>query len=344
MDTRDTRSLPSEAQEAQRIKAVKAVLGGMTHVSVAEVFGVTRHSVDEWMKHYRAGGWSALKAKRRGRPKGRKLLPWQQAQIARSVADRCPDQLKMHFALWTREAVAELIWRRFQVEVSVTTVGRYLHSWGMTPQKPLRRAYEQDPIAVQRWLEEEYPWIRALAKRDKARIYWGDETGFRSDHTAGRTWGRKGQTPVVAGTGQRFSGNLISAITNQGALCFKVFTGRFTNPVFIEFCRRLIRHAAGQKVVLIVDRHPVHRSRDVRNWLAEHTEEIEMFFLPGYSPQLNPDEVLNQDVKSNAVGRRRPGTLREMVSNVRSFLWKRQRQPSVVRNYFQEPNVAYAAN
>jgi hypothetical protein len=219
---------------------------------------------------------------------------------------------------------------------------RYLRKWGFTPQKPLRRAYEQDPEAVRRWLEEEYPAIHKQAKAEKAEIHWGDEMGMRSDHQAGRSYGRKGRTPVVPGTGQRFGCNVISTITNRGRLSFMMFKQRFTASVAIEFLGRLVRHV-GRKVFMIWDGHPVHRSRKVKRWVAEHKDRIRMFFLPGYSPQLNPDDLLNQDVKTNAVGRERPKDQPEMMANVRSYLRSTQRRPDIVKAYFQEEHVRYAA-
>ncbi len=173
-------------------------------------------------------------------------------------------------------------------------------------------------------------------------IFWADETGMRSDHQAGRSYGRRGRTPVIPGTGQRFRCNLISAITNRGKLAFMVFDRRFTASVFVAFLRRLVRQA-GRKVFLIVDEHPVHRSASAKRWLRRHRRKLHLFFLPGYSPELNPDELLNQDVKTNAVGRKRPRDKGELVGNVRRFLWSTQRRPQKVRTYFQEPHVRYAA-
>jgi hypothetical protein len=238
--------------------------------------------------------------------------------------------------------VQEFLQQRFGVVVSVWTVGRYLKRWGLTPQKPVRRAFEQDPVAVQRWLQEEYPAISAAAKREKAQIHWADEMGLRSDHQTGMTYGRRGQTPVIPGTGQRFRCNLISTVTNRGQLTFMLFKEGFTARVFLKFLRRLIRQAR-QKIYLIVDGHPVHRSRIVKQWLAEHASEIVMFRLPAYSPELNPDELLNQDVKSNAVGRQRPSDQTEMMATVRSYVRGTQRRPEIVRAYFREEHVRYAA-
>jgi len=341
MEIRDARSLPSVAQEDLRHKAVKCVMDGRKQVEVAEVLGVTRQAIGKWVKMFRLGGEEALKAKRRGRPKGGVLLSWQAAQIAKMVVDHNPEQLRLPFYLWTRGAVAQLIEQRFGIGLSVWTVGRYLSRWGFTPQKPARRAYEQSPEAIRRWLEEDYPAIQRQAKKEKALIFWGDETGLRSDHVAGRSYSPCGQTPVIPGSGKRFGCNMISAINNRGHLNFMVFKSRFDNRIFLEFIKRMVRQIK-RKIFLIVDGHPVHHAVKVKNWIGAHADQIHLFFLPGYSPELNPDEMLNQDVKSNEVGRRRAKNQQEMITNTRSYLRNRQRQPDIVKKYFQEQHVRYA--
>lgn len=342
MTTADARSLPAAAQEDLRRRTVNAVLKGMTHAEAAQVFGVARPTVTRWVTEYRQGGAKALKAKRRGRPPASRLAPHEAALVVRLILGRCPDQLRLPFALWTREAVQQLLADRCGLQVSVWTVGRYLKRWGFTPQKPRRRAFEQDPVAVRRWLAEEYPAIRQAAKAAGAEIHWGDEMGLRSDHQTGTSYGRKGQTPVIPGTGQRFRCNVLSTITNRGRLAFMVFRSRFTTPVFLRFLRRLLRHVR-RPVFLIVDRHPVHVAKAVARWVAERPDRLRLFFLPGYSPDLNPDEFLNNDVKSNALGRRRPREATELVTSVRSYLPSTQRQPAIVQSYFQAPSVQYAA-
>jgi transposase len=343
METIDFRSLPPAGQEQLRRNAVNAVQNGMALVEAARVFGVTRQAVGSWMERYQMGGARALKARPRGRPRGTgRLLPWQAAQTARAVVDRCPDQLKLPYWLWTREAVGDLIARRYGVRLSVWTVGRMLRRWGFTPQKPVRRAFEQNSEEVRRWLSETYPRIRAGAKRQKAEIYWGDEMGLRSDHRSGTTYGRKGRPPVIPATGKRFGCNMISAITNRGSLMFMVFRQRFTQKVCREFLRRFVRQTK-RRAFLILDRHPVHISARVTQWIHAHERQLRVFYLPGYSPELNPDEYLNQDVKANAVGRRRPHNHVELVGDVRSYLRSTQRRPAIVRNYFQAEAVRYAA-
>jgi transposase len=342
MKMRDARTLPSIAQEDLRRKVLRAILEGKKQMEAAQIFGVTRQAVGKWVKKYREGGARALRARKRGRPSKSSLLPWQAAQIAKAVVHRYPEQLKLPFYLWTREAVAELIERKFEIRLSRWTVGRYLAQWGFTPQKPMRKAFEQDPEQVRRWLEEKYPEIRKLAKLKKAEIYWGDEMGLRSDHACGRSYGRRGETPVIPGTGQRFGCNMVSAITNRGRLYFMIFKRRFRAEVLMEFLRRLVRQVP-RYIFLIIDQHPVHVAAKVKKWLKKNEERIQVFYLPSYSPDLNPDEKLNQDVKSNAVGRRRPHDQNQMMRNVRSYLYSRQRKPHVVKKYFEADSVRYAA-
>jgi transposase len=339
----DARRLPPAAQEDLRRRVVRAVREqGLSKVQAAETFGVSRASIHTWVKAVADGGEAALRARKRGPKPHCRLAGHQAATVVRLIEDRCPDQLRLPFALWTREAVQQLIARRYGIRLSVWTVGRYLRRWGFTAQKPLRRAYEQDPVAVRRWLAEQYPAIRQQAKREKAEMYWGDEMGLRSDHQAGTSYGRRGQTPTVPGTGRRFGCQMVSAITNRGHLLFLVYKQRFTSRVFLGFLRRLVRQV-GRRAFLIVDGHPVHRSAEVKRWVVAHARHLRLFYLPWYSPELNPDELLNQDVKSNALGRRRPQDQQELMDTVRSYLHSTQKQPHIVRSYFHEETVRYAA-
>lgn len=342
MELKDARSLSQEAQEDLRMRVVRVVLNNMSQTEAARVFHVSRQSVNKWVNIWHKEGREGLKSKPKGRPRQSRLKPYQAATTVRMISNRCPDQLKFPFALWTREAVQRLLAKKFGVHVSIWTVGRYLKRWGFTPQKPLRRAYEQNPREVRKWLKKEYPQIKNMAKNEGAEIFWGDEMGVRSDHQTGRTYSRRGKTPVILGTGKRFGCNMISVITNRGKLAFMVFEKRFTSEVFIEFLRRLVKHSS-RKAFLIVDRHPVHRSKKVNRWLGKRNDRIKMFYLPPYSPELNPDELLNQDVKSNAVGRKRPDNKIELLKNVRSYLRSRQCKPEVVVNYFKGSGVRYAA-
>jgi transposase len=345
MTDEDARSLPGAAQAALRNRAVRAVLGGMTQAEAARVFGVHPNAVNRWVKRYRQGGWARLSEQRRGRRAGEQaaLTGTQQQEAIALVREATPDQLGLPEFLWTREAVAELIARRYGVRLARTTMGAYLRGWGFSPQKPQRRALEQNPAAVRRWLAQDYPAIRAQAKREGGMVLWLDEMGVRSDAAAGRSWAPVGQTPVVKRTGKRFRVNMLSAISNAGRLRFRLFTGSFTGAVFIDFLRRLLRDCAGRRVHLIVDGHPVHRAKLVSAWVGRHAERIQLHFLPGYSPELNPVELLNQDVKANAAGRRRARSAAELTKELGAYLRHRQRQPAVVARFFTHPYTCYAA-
>lgn len=339
----DARTLDGATQAHLRRLVVKALRGGMKQTAAAQQFAVSLRAVNKWAALDRGGGLRALKSRRRGRRSGEgRLDATQSARIRALIVGKMPDQLKLPFYLWTRAAVASLIQREYAEAVSLTTVGRYLKAWGMTPQKPVRRAYERDDEAIKCWLAEAYPALVRAAKRERATIYWGDEMGLRSDHVTGTSYAPLGRTPVVRATGQRFGCNMISAITNRGALAFMVFQGKFQNPVFIEFMKRLLRQVKG-KLYLIVDGHPVHRSVAAKCFVKDNADRLRLIRLPGYCPELNPDELLNQDVKTNALGKSRPTNKAEMIATVRSHLHRRQKQPRVIRNLFLEKHVRYAA-
>lgn len=343
MKLKDARHLSPKAQEALRYRVVRAVVDqGMSQTEATEVFGVSRTAVYEWVKAYRQRGARALKAKKQGRKTSSSLAGYQAATVVSLIQSKTPDELDLPFELWTRAAVQQLIEKRYGICISVWTVGRYLKRWGMTPQKPVRRAYEQEEEEVKKWQENDYPKIAQLAQQEGAEIHWEDEMGIRADAQGGHCYSKRGQTPVVKDTGRRFGCNLISTVTNQGKLTFRVFGGTFNSERMIEFLQRLIRQTPNP-IFLIADRHPVHLSRQVNRWLEAHDDQIRMFLLPAYSPELNPDELLNHDLKANAVGRKRVRTQSEMVSNVRRYLHRRQKQPQVIRNFFQEQHVNYAA-
>lgn len=341
--TTDARTLDTATLTHLRRSVVKAVREGMTQTAAAPTFGVSLRAVNKWMALDKAGGLRNLTLKRRGRrPGSGRLTPKQAARIRQQIIDHMPDQLKLGFYLWTRAAVAQLIEREVGVVLALTTVGRYLKTWGMSAQKPVRRAYERNDAAIARWLRVEYPAIARQAKRERAMIYWGDEMGLRSDHVTGTSFALVGQTPIVRATGQRFGCSMISAMTNRGQLAFRVFHGTFNGPLFVDFLKRLLKQSR-RKVVLIVDGHPVHRSRVAKTFVAAHATRLRLIQLPGYCPELNPDELLNQDVKTNALGKSRPRDRPEMMSAVRSHLYRRQKQPHIIRNLFQEKHVRYAA-
>jgi len=293
----DAKSLSAREQEAKRGLAIKLYAEGFTQAKVGELMGVSRETVSRWFRKHRRGGAAALKSKRRGKVlgSGRHLRAEDERHIQQMIIDKRPDQLKMSFALWTRQAVAELIYQELGIEMPIRTVGEYLKRWGMTPQKPLKQAYEQNPKAVQQWLDEAYPQIKAQAKLQNAEIYWGDETGLRSDSQHGRGYAPRGKTPVIALSAKRSSINMISAITNQGKVRFQLYEGTMDANRFIRFLKGLAKDAK-RKVYLILDNLRVHHAKVVKKWLAQNTEKIEVFYLPSYSPELNPDEYLNCDL------------------------------------------------
>jgi transposase len=341
---RDARRLSPVAQEDLRQRAVAAVQAGHTQASVAIVLGVTAQAVSKWVNAVRRNGSGALKAGKRGRRPGEQkaLDPKQEARVRKAVLGKFPDQVALPGLVWTRPQVRQLVRNWFGIGLSLVTIGKYLRSWGLSPQKPIRRAYEQNPEAVARWLAEEYPAIEAKARKEKAVILWLDQTGLRSDSSVGRGWAPVGQAPVVPKTGKRFGVNVMAAISNKGELYFTCYRGSFTGPVFLVYLRRLVRQI-DRKIHLIVDRHPVHRRVLVRDWLAEHVDSIEMHLLPGYAPELNPVELLNGDVKRH-VAQANPGNVAELTAAATAHLRRRQNQPHLVKSLFRKPEVRYAAS
>lgn len=337
----DARLLQPVIQQQLRNNSVDLFLHGKSPTDISTQLGVSRQSVYNWVKKHSISGKKGLKVHKRGRPKGTQLQPWQCAQIVNLIKNYCPDELSMPFFLWTRESVGLLIKEEFNIKLSRWTVGRYLANWGLSPQKPARRAIEQNPKAIEHWLKIEYPAIQKLARKDKATIHWGDEMGLRSDHNVGRTYGMKGKTPVVKRTGNRFSCNMISTITNLGKLTLMVFHENFTSEVFLQFLKRLVRQC-DRKIFLIVDNHRAHKSKKVNKWLTDNVNRIRLFYLPSYCPELNPDEFLNQDVKSY-LGKQRLHTKAQMVKTLNSHLKMRQKQPHIIQNFVKGCHPRYAA-
>jgi transposase len=335
----DGRKLNHDVLEAIRIRAVRQIEHGESPEHVIRVLGMNRRTIYKWIALYREGGIKALKARPLlGRPltmSGAKLR-W----IFKTVTTKNPLQLKFPFALWTREMVKELIERKYGIKLSVISAGRLLKKLGLSCQKPLMKAFQQDPVIVQQWIAEDYPKIKALAKREGAEIYFEDEAGVRSDYHSGTTWAIKGETPVVKTTGARFSLNMISAITTKGKMKFMTHSGKVNASVFCEFLKRLI-HNITKKIFLILDGHPVHRSSKVKKLIQSMEGRLRLFYLPPYSPELNPDELVWNSVK-NKVGRSSIKGPDDFENKVRNHLKRLQRNPSMICAFFQEPNARYA--
>jgi transposase len=336
----DGRKLKHAVLEAIRIRAVRRVEQGESPETVIKALGMNRRTIYKWIARYREGGTEALKATPlAGRPL--KLNGAKLQSLFRIIVTKNPLQLRFPFALWTREMVQELIETKYGIRLSVVSVGRLLKKLGLSCQKPLMRAFQQDPVIVQQWLEEDYPKIKQLARQQKAEIYFEDEAGVRSDHHAGTTWGMKGRTPVVRTTGARFSVNMISAITSRGAMRFMTYAGKMKASVFCEFLKRLI-HNAPAKIFLILDGHPVHRSLQVKKFVQATKGKLRLFYLPPYSPELNPDELVWNNVKGK-IGRSSIKGPDDFQEKVRSHLKSLQRTPEKICGFFKEPNLRYAA-
>jgi transposase len=341
MRKNDARRLNHQSLTDLRKRAVSRVQEGESPEKVAQVLDIARGTMYGWLARYRQGGWGALDARKRGgRPPklDGKALRW----IYNTVTMKNPLQMKFPFALWTSGMIAILIRRKFGIEVSRSSVSRLLNQLGLSVQRPLWRAYQQDPEKVEKWLKEEYPKIAASAKRRKAQIFFGDEAGIRSDFHSGTTWGIRGKTPVVSTTGARFGLNMISALSPRGQLRFMVTKGRVGAKVFLEFIKRLLRDIKGV-IFLIVDGHPAHKAVLVKNFVESVKDRFQLFFLPPYSPELNPDEWVWNDLKNNGIGRKvittPPQLKKEAVSHMRHL----QKSPKLVQSFFQAPTTKYAA-
>ena len=337
----DARKLDHKTLTELRKRGVASVQEGQSPEVVAKALGINRVTIYGWLSCYRHGGWGALDAKKRGgrRPKlDGKALQW----IYRTVTNKNPLQLKFTFALWTAKMVGQLIYQQFGIKLSKASVCRLLGQLGLTPQRPVWRAYQQKPEEVQRWLQEEYPQIKQLARRKKALIFFGDEAGVRSDHHAGTTWSLQGKTPVVSSTGARFGLNLISAVSAQGEFRFMTVEGRIRAVQFIEFIKRLL-HGIDRTVFLIVDGHPVHKAKMVAKFIESVKDRFQLFFLPPYSPELNPDERVWNDLKNNALGKQAISTPQQLRSSVISHLRFIQKSPARVRSYYNNETTKYAA-
>lgn len=308
------------------------------------MLGVSRQHVGYWVQTYEKGGWKALKKGKRGRAKGTatKLTPEQEQEVRKLITDKTPDQLKLNFALWTREAVRKLIKDRYGIEYALQSISVVLKRWGFTPQRPIKKAYEQKPQAVKQWMEETYPQIQQHAKEENAEIWWGDETAVKPEAHHRRGFAPKGKTPVVRQPAKRFHSALISAINNQGKIQWMALREPLNCQLFLKFLEQLIKYRK-RKIYLIVDNLRVHHSKQVKEWLEQNKERIELFYLPSYSPELNPDEYLNNTLKKSISRDEVPKTKPELDAKVDIQMFMLEGRPKLIKSCFRHPCVTYAA-
>jgi transposase len=335
-----------EAQEMIRRRCVAAINKGMSIKAAAEAFSVSYDAAHRWQKLHNLSGGKALTSRKRGRKLGqqRRLSSEQEAKLRRMIIDSTPDQLKLPFMLWERRAVQQLVQRKFGILLPVRTVGEYLLRWGLSCQRPATAFYEQQPKAVKEWLTNRYPAIVERAKEQNAEIQWADEAGVSTSSAAGaRGYARRGKTPVLKRVARPSRINHISSVTNQGKMRFMIYEGTFTADTFIKFLQQSVKAANGRKLIVIVDNLRVHHSKAVTEWLQRKKSLIELEYLPAYSPELNPDEYLNNDVKANVHRRAMPRDKEELKNNVEQHLRMIAKSPQRVRSYFQAKHIRYAA-
>lgn len=341
----DARQLSDEVLEALRLRALHGCELGFTETVVADLLGVTRETVSRWWSAYTRHGPDALPGDRTGRPvgTGRTLSDEQARHIQDLIDHNSPEKLGIPSPLWSRRAVRDLIRQEYGLSMPVRTVGEYLKRWGYTAKKPRRHARDQDPEEVSRWLNETYPKLAREAEREGADILWCDETGVAADAYPGYGYARKGQPATLEVPRPHIRINMVSALSHGGLLRFMTYRGYMDGGLFLVFLRRLLRGAT-RKIYLVVDRLKAHDSEKVRRWLTEHKDRIEVVPLPTYSPELNADEYLNNDMKGNVKAIGLPHNKEELRSLIQGFMRKLLRLPAHVMSYFLHPCVAYAAD
>jgi len=335
---RRTQRIKRRGLEEKRAQVIRLIERGVRPEDAAAAFECGRSTVYGWMVAYRERGEASFEVAKAPGAKP-KLSPRQVAQLRRWIVDKDPRQLRFEFALWTRDIVRSLVKDRFGVEFSRQGVSNLLRRMGLSPQRPLHRAYEQDPEAVEAWKNEEFPKIRAEAKRVKAKLFFCDEAGVRTDHHSGTTWGEIGRTPIVKATGKRASLNMISAVSPTGELHFS-FAGRVNSASFVEYLKKLLEDLPG-KIFLVVDGHSAHKAANTRQFVESTKGRLKMFVLPPYSPQLNPDEWVWKNVKHDRVGKMAVRTVEEMKAAIEKAIDRLQSCGEIVRGFFRSPDLAY---
>jgi len=344
MKNTDARQLSTELQQYNRDLAVRWFEEGRTQREIASLLNVHSRTIHDWITLYKKGGTQALAIKKRGRELGerRKLTKAQEVELRQMLIDHAPYQFGLNFALWTSQAIRTLIWKSWRVHIAPRTIRAYMQRWQFTPQKPLKQAYERDPKKVERWLEKDYPRIQARAKVQGATIFWADETGISNDPQHARGYAPKGQTPLLKHRAKRYRVNMISALDNRGKVRFMLYKESMTAKVLLSFFKRLIKDSE-RKVFVILDNLRVHHAKLVQQWLDKHKDEIEAYYLPAYSPDLNPDEYLNGDLKNALRASKPANNEQELMSTIRGHMRFLQKNPEHVCRYFHHDKIRYAA-
>jgi transposase len=317
---------------------------GFSEVDLCEILGVCHETISRWWSAYSTDGLDSLPGDRSGRPlgSGRLLSDEQALGIQRLIDENTPDKLGIPHALWTRRAVAALIKKEFDVDLAERTVGAYLRRWGYTSKKPARHAKKQNPDEVRQWLEETYPAIEQQATEEDAEILWTDEVGVAADHHPGCGYAREGKRATMEVPGPHIRVNQISAISNEGTVRFMTYKGSLDAAVFLLFLSKLIEGAT-RKIILIADRLQAHKTPEVVAWVEAHKDKIEVFYLPSYSPELNPVEYLNNDMKGEVNKAGLPDDRETLHSRIMAFMDNLANIPKHVISYFFHPCVRYAA-
>ena len=341
---RDGRTFDHQTLEAIRFMAVERVREGEPASKVIEAYGFNRTTIYKWIQAGRRPGVgiNALRStKATGRP--RSLTPAQEKQVFRWVNGRDPRQYGLDFGLWTRAVVVELIEKKFDIRLGLSAVGELLAKLGLTPQKPLQRAYQRDPEAVEKWQRETYPAIARQAKAEGAEIFFWDESGFRADTVHGKTWGVRGQTPVVQRPGQRQSMSAASAVNAKGAFWYCTYEGALNAELFIKLLQKMMKYRK-KAIHLVLDSLPAHKKASVRDYVATTGGKLTLHFLPGYAPDLNPDELVWSHVKRTGTARRPLQKGEKLRDKIEGQLANLQQMPHLVRSFFKAPSVAYISD
>ena len=345
----NNRKLTPLEQEKLRMKIIRTAKknlkpSGKANVTkVAEICECSKSHVSSIWKKYLKGGVYSVKAVKMGRPgNSGKLTKEQQKEIQKLIVDKFPEQLKLKGFLWDRESVRDLIYRRFKVTIALQNISIYLKKWGFSAQRPVKRSYKQNAEQVQKWLKEEYPSIKERSKAENAQIMWCDETGCQNESNYVKGYAPVGQTPVLPVGNSKLRINMISAITNQGKLRFMFYRDCMNATRFIEFMRRLIKGSV-QKIFMIVDNLPSHHAIVVQKWLGKHKTQIEVFFLPPYAPEYNPDEYLNGNLKRQMAKKGYSKSVEALESKARSIMKTFQNDTAHVTSLFRAKHVKYAA-